>query len=87
MQGWIDRLAESLGEDALSATEADALLRAARDVAHREERRVTPLSAYLIGLATGRAVAAGATRADATAEALAALERLLPPSTPDQPLT
>lgn len=54
MDAWIDRLAQTLGEDPLSAPEAESLLEAARDVAHGVERRVTPLSAFLAGVAVGR---------------------------------
>ena len=42
MEGWIDELAEALGEEALTREEANDLLGAARDVAHRVERKITP---------------------------------------------
>ena len=54
MDAWIDRLARALGEEPLSASEVERLLGTARDVAHGVERRVTPLSAFLAGIAVGR---------------------------------
>lgn len=51
---WIDDLARRLGEEPLSPEEVAALLEVARDVAHGVERRVTPLSAFLAGLAVSR---------------------------------
>ena len=78
MDAWIDRLAESLGEDPLTEAETTRLLGSARDVAHRVERRITPLAAFLLGSATGRGLAGGASRDAALASALEALEGLLP---------
>jgi hypothetical protein len=78
MQSWIDGLATSLREDPLTPQETETLLGIARDVAHRVERKVTPLSTFLLGLAAGRASAGGATRADALAAALAELRATLP---------
>jgi hypothetical protein len=80
MEAWIDQLAEALGQRPLAAEEAQRLLGAARDVAHRVERRVTPLAAFLLGSAVGRDTAAGADFRTALAVALASLERLLPPA-------
>lgn len=54
MEAWIDRLAVALGEEPLAPSEVEALLAAARDVAHGVERRVTPLTAFLAGAAVGR---------------------------------
>jgi hypothetical protein len=82
MEAWIDRLAEALGEDALTDAEAMRLLRSAKGVAHRVERKITPLAAFLLGAATGREVAGGASRDDALAVALETLEGLLPPEPP-----
>ena len=75
---WIDRLAEALGEEPPSQPETDRLLEAAREVAHRVERKATPLAAYLLGAAAGRAMAAGTRREDATAEVLRVLDGELP---------
>ena len=65
MDAWIDRLAAALGEDPLTDAETTRLLGSARDVAHRVERRITPLAAFLLGTATGRRLAGGASRDDA----------------------
>lgn len=51
---WIDDLARRLGEEPLSPEQVERLLGVARDVAHGVERRVTPLSAFLAGLAVAR---------------------------------
>jgi Domain of unknown function (DUF6457) len=78
---WVDRLAEALQLEPLSGQEVNRLLRASRDVAHRVERKATPLTAYLVGLAVGRGVAQGASREAALGDALdAVLVRL--PETP-----
>lgn len=83
MQGWMDRLAEALAEETLTAEETDRLLTASRDVAHRVERKLTPLSMFLLGSAVGRAEAGGATRDEALARALGTLDRLLPDEGPE----
>ena len=83
MDAWIDRLAAALGQDPLTDAEATRLLGSARDVAHRVERKITPLAAFFLGSATGGSVAGGVSRADALAAALATLERLLPASPPE----
>ena len=78
---WVDRLADAFGEEPLTGQEVDRLLRTSRDVAHRVERKATPLAAYLVGIAVGRSVAEGSTREVAFGEALeAVLVRL-----PDEP--
>jgi hypothetical protein len=86
MERWIDELAEALGEEPLSSQEVDGMLETARDVAHRAERRVTPLSTFLLGTAVGRRMAAGASRADATDTALGALRDVLPDAPPGPPV-
>ena len=78
MDVWIDRLAAALGEDPLTDAETTRLLGSARDVAHRVERKITPLAALLLGSATGRRMAGGASREDALAWELETLEGLLP---------
>ncbi|HET9250140.1 MAG TPA: DUF6457 domain-containing protein [Actinomycetota bacterium] len=83
MDAWIERLAAALGEPSLTEGEATRLLAAARDVAHRVERKVTPLAAFLLGCATGRAAADGSSRGDALAVALETLEGLLPAEPPE----
>jgi hypothetical protein len=82
MQTWIDELATALGEEPLSEPEVARLLGAARDVAHRVERRITPLAAFVLGSAVGRSLAGGGGRADALEASLATLEGLLPEAAP-----
>jgi hypothetical protein len=82
MEAWIDQLAEVLGEDPLTERETSVLLRVARDVAHRVERRVTPLSTFLAGATVGRSMAGGASRRDALEAALDTIDSMLPPSPP-----
>jgi Domain of unknown function (DUF6457) len=80
-QDWLERLAEGLGEPPISAQETDRLLRISRDVAHRVERRATPLAAFLAGVAVGSGVARGSGREAAFDAALdAVLVRLPDPS-------
>lgn len=83
MDTWIDDLARALGQDPLSEDDVETLLAVARDVAHRVERRITPLSTFLLGAAVGRREAAGADRASALAEGLATLRGLLPEASPE----
>ncbi len=78
MDRWIDGLAAAFGEEPLSAEEETTLLTCARDVAHRVERRITPLAAFVAGMGAGRARAAGATHDRAVADALATLRAALP---------
>ena len=79
MDNWIDELARGVGEEPLTAAEIEQLLDAARDVAHRVERKFTPLSTFVIGCAVGRKVADGADRAETLSAILRELEALLPP--------
>jgi hypothetical protein len=78
MDDWIDQLAAALDEEPLSREETNRLLGVARDVAHRVERKVTPLATFLLGSAVGRSLAAGASRSDAMAAALETLGSALP---------
>ncbi len=82
MNNWIDELARTLGEQPLTSAETAQLLDAARDVAHRVERKMTPLSAFVIGCAVGRELAGGADRAETISRMLSQLEAALPPETP-----
>jgi hypothetical protein len=84
MEAWIDQLAEALGEDTLSERETSMILAAARDVAHGVERRITPLSTFLLGSAVGRSMAGDARRADALQAAMDTLRSLLPPPTQEE---
>jgi hypothetical protein len=81
VESWIDRLAAALGEDPPSAGETSDILTMARDVAHRVERKITPVSTYLLGIAVGRRLAEGASRG----EALAGREAILRSALPDEP--
>lgn len=75
---WIDGLADELKLDRPSVHETEHLLRSARDVAHRIERRATPLAMYLVGVAAGRAAGAGQPRDDALDDAIHTLLLRLP---------
>jgi hypothetical protein len=76
---WLDELAGALGVEAPTAGETANVLEVSRDVAHRVERRVTPVSTFLLGVAVQRRLAEGATRETAMAEALRDLRSALPP--------
>ncbi|MDH2415312.1 DUF6457 domain-containing protein [Nocardioides sp. CER19] len=53
VEEWVPRLAAELGLD--SEVDIDAILGIAGDVAHAVERKAAPVSAFVIGLAAGRA--------------------------------
>jgi hypothetical protein len=76
---WIDRLAAELSLDVLSPHEKDQLLTTARDVAHRIERKATPLAMYVIGLSVGSQLA-DRKRDDSIEDAIHALLLRLPPA-------
>ena len=78
--GWIEDFATALGDAPLTAQEGTLLLDAARDVAHGVERKITPLSTFLIGAAVERARADGLTRPEALAEIMRTLRESLPPT-------
>ena len=78
MDGWIDELAAELGEDPLTREEVARILGVARDVAHRVERKLTPLASFLLGTAVGRAEGGGMARQRALDDAFETLERMLP---------
>jgi hypothetical protein len=84
MDDWIDQLARTLGEEPLTSAETTRLLDAARDVAHRVERKMTPLSTFVVGCAVGRKLASGADRAETLSAALSQLEAALPPAQPER---
>lgn len=77
---WIDDLANALGVDALTEDATNALLDTARDVAHRVERKNTPLATFLLGVAVAQAAAAGEDRGNALGRARESLNSLLPPA-------
>ena len=78
MSGWIDDLAGALDVGPLTASEADPLLRIARDVAHRVERKDTPLASFLLGMHVARRAAGGSARGTALDDAIALTDALLP---------
>jgi hypothetical protein len=80
---WIDGLADELMLDRPSSHETEHLLQSARDVAHRIERRATPLAMYLLGVAAGRASGEGQPRDDALDEAIHTLLLRLPEAASD----
>ncbi len=79
---WIDDLAAALGEQPLSRDETTELLGLAREVAHRVERKMTPLAAFLAGTAAGHRVAGGETRVEALRGISAKVAGLLPEAPP-----
>jgi hypothetical protein len=87
MEEWMERFARDMGEQSMSPPEIGKVLRLARDVAHRIERKGAPLAAFLAGFHVGRRTGAGASREQALAEALRTAAALLPPGpsndTPD----
>jgi Domain of unknown function (DUF6457) len=85
MSTWIDGLAEALGIERLSASEAERLLKAARDVAHRVERKGTPLAAFLLGMHVAARTADGSPRSLAIDDAIGMTEALLPPADDERP--
>ena len=74
---WVDRLAAELHLEALSTHERDHLLEASREVAHRVERKATPLAMYVVGLSVG-AQMGDRKRDDAIEDAIHALLLRLP---------
>jgi Domain of unknown function (DUF6457) len=83
MDNWIDELARALGQEPLTSAETTQLLDAARDVAHRVERKMTPLSTFVIGCAVGREIAGGADRSGTLSAMLRQLAAALPPDAPE----
>ena len=75
---WVNGLAAELRLEPLSKHETDHLLSAAREVAHRVERKITPLAMYVVGVSVGRQ-AAERPRDDALEDAIHALLLRLPP--------
>jgi hypothetical protein len=82
MDNWIDDLARTLGEEPLTAAETAVLLDTGRDVAHRLERKFTPLSTFVIGCAVGRQLTSGADRAQTLGEILRQVQATIPPEAP-----
>ena len=83
MNEWLDELADALEEPRISGEELGAVLKLARDVAHRVERRFAPVSTFLLGVAVGQRTAAGRSRQVAFEEALGTVRALVPASPDD----
>lgn len=75
---WLDRIAQAFELDAPTNEEIAAVLDAARDVAHGVERRITPVSTFLVGMHVERRVASGTSRGEALASSIATLRATLP---------
>ena len=80
---WVNALANELKLGSLSKHEADHVLAAAREVAHRVERKATPLAMYVVGLAVGRELADDHGRDDAIEDVIHTLLVRLPADEPD----
>ncbi len=79
---WIDRLADGLGLEALTGPETARVLDASREVAHRVERKATPLALFLVGMGVARRTAEGEPRELAFGWALDQLISRLPAESP-----
>jgi hypothetical protein len=77
MEAWIDGLASALGQEPASTVETAQILTVARDVAHNVERKITPVSTYLLGVAVGRRMATGSSRSEALEASIAELRSIL----------
>ncbi|ADG74644.1 putative molybdopterin-guanine dinucleotide biosynthesis protein MobA [Cellulomonas flavigena DSM 20109] len=78
LQEWTGLVAPALGVDpGLVGATQDDVLDMVRDVAHGVLRPAAPLTAYVVGLAAGRAGAEGGDVAAAVRDALAQVEALL----------
>jgi uncharacterized protein DUF6457 len=75
---WLSRLAADLGEPPLTSRETGQVLKLAREVAHRVERKFAPLAAYLAGVHVGRRGAQGVSPDEALAEAVRTAAAILP---------
>ena len=80
MEEWIDRLATALGEEPVDPKEMGALLKLARDVAHGVERKLAPVSTFVVGMHVGRRAAEGMPRTQALTEAIDAAHDLIAPA-------
>ena len=78
MSEWTERLAEALTVEPLGPEDEIRLLDASREIAHRVERRDTPPSAFLMGLAVGSMIATGTPRDEAIDRAFEDLARIMP---------
>jgi hypothetical protein len=77
---WLHQLAIVLGVDPVDEAQISDILDAARDVAHNVERKLTPVSTFLLGAAVQRRIGHGASASDALQDALVDLRSALPPA-------
>jgi hypothetical protein len=73
VEEWVPRLVAELGLE--TEVDIDAILAVAGDVAHAVERKAAPVSAFVIGLAAGRAGGSPEAVAEAVARTRALAER------------
>ena len=85
MNDWLENLARTLGEPSLTPEETGAVLGLARDVARGVERKLAPLSAFLVGAAVGRRASQGEGREEVFRRAVRAALDLVPAS--EDPVT
>lgn len=70
MSDWLQRFAGELEEPPLPSGEVSTILDLTRDVAHGTERKLAPLTSYLVGIHLGRRLEAGADRDGALRDAV-----------------
>lgn len=78
MSDWLPRFADELGEPPPTRDEVTAILDLTRDVAHGTERKLAPLTSYLVGIHLGRQLEAGADRDEALRRAVDRILARLP---------
>lgn len=81
MSDWLHRFADALDEEPLPPEEVSAILDLTRDVAHGTERKLAPLTSYLVGIQVGRQLAGGADRDEAFDHAVDRVLAELPETT------
>ncbi|WP_019137044.1 DUF6457 domain-containing protein [Cellulomonas massiliensis] len=82
LDDWLAGVSGLFGLAGVTTDETAVVLDVARDVARGVARPAAPLTAYLLGLAAGRASAAGEPVAAATARLAGELRALLAPDAP-----
>ncbi|MGH2725249.1 MAG: DUF6457 domain-containing protein [Actinomycetota bacterium] len=85
---WLDEYAEALSAASgralsLSSDELGTMLRLAREVAHRTERKFAPVSTFLAGKFVAERLRQGGDADRAAAEALDVATGMLPPPAPE----
>lgn len=79
LDDWLTGVSTLFGLDGVSTDETAVVLDVAKDVARAVARPAAPLTAYLLGLAAGRASAAGEPVGVATARLAGEVHRLVVP--------